>query len=336
MRFAFVLNPAARSGRAARVAPALREAARAAGVEAEIVRTERPGHGAELARAAAAAGADALVAVGGDGTAQEVASGVHRARGEGHGAAFGVVPVGTGNDLAAALGMPTAPAAAVAALAAAARGGARPLDLGRVRWQNATGPVHERLFANCVGVGFDGMAAGEVLRYKRLGGRAAYLAAVARSLRLWRRREIEAEIRTLDLPAAGAAPEAPFGLAGAGEALYRGPYFLCEVGNGHSIGGGFYLTPEARPDDGALDLCLVRPLSLRRIARVLPLAMRAAHTAEPEVTMGRAGRIAVHAHRGGLPVHADGEPLASAARTVDAEVLPGAIRALYGPGSDRR
>ena len=186
------------------------------------------------------------------------------------------------------------------------------------------------MFANCLGVGFDALAAVEVLRYKRLGGRAAYLAAIVRALRLWRSRALAVEIRT-----ASGETDAPFGMENAGEVFYAGPFFLCEVGNGHSIGGGIFLTPEAALDDGALDLCLARPLSLRRIARVLPLAMKAKHMGEPEVSMSRAQRISIRATQGVLPVHADGEVLASAATVVDAEVIPGAIRALWGPGSDR-
>lgn len=323
MRFAFVLNPAAKSGRAAKQAPAVLRAAHDAGLDASLHLTEAPGHATPLARALAESH-DVVVAVGGDGTVQEVIAGL-----VGADAAFGVIPMGTGNDLACALGMPTRIPASVSALAESAQVGAKPLDVGRLRWRDVRGDLHERTFANCVGAGFDGMAANEVLRYKRLGGRAAYLAAIVRTLRLWRSRDIVAEVRIAD-----DAGEAPFGMEDAGEVFYSGPYFLCEIGNGHSIGGGIFLTPEAKPDDGVLDLCLAQPLSLRRVARVLPLAMKAAHMDEPEVSMGRARRVAIRALSGVLPMHADGEPLGDA-QALDAEVVPNAIRALWGPGSDR-
>lgn len=274
----------------------------------------------ELAEAA-----DVVVAVGGDGTVQEVVSGL-----VGTEAVFGVVPFGTGNDLAHALRMPTKLRPAMEALA---KGSAdsRPLDVGHVRWTEDGRTINERVFANCVGAGFDGLAAIDAQRYKRLGGRAAYLAATVRALTRWKSRAIEVEIRTAE-----AGTDATIGLGDVGDLFYTGPYFLCEIGNGHSIGGGILLTPDAVPDDGALDVCLARPLSLRRVARVLPLAMKAAHTNEPEVSMGRAGRIAIRATRGTLPVHADGEPLSANALIVDCEVLAGAVRAIWGPGSDRK
>ena len=324
MRFAFVLNPAARNGRAARLAHDLQREARSLGLDATVHLTQSPGHGTDLARDLATA-AEVVVAVGGDGTVQEVIAGL-----VGTDATFGVVPSGTGNDLAHALAMPTKLKPALRALAEGAAS-ARSLDVGRVRWSEDGQTVHERTFANAVGAGFDGQAAVEAARFKRLGGRAAYLAAIVRALSQWRDREIEVEIRTAE-----AGTDAPFGLPETGEVFYTGSYFLCEVGNGHSIGGGIRLTPDAAPDDGQLDVCLARPLTLRRIARVLPLALKGAHTNEPEVSMGRAARVAIRATRGTLPLQADGEPLARDARTVDCEVLPGALCAIWGPGSDRK
>ncbi|MEM6327788.1 MAG: YegS/Rv2252/BmrU family lipid kinase [Bacteroidota bacterium] len=324
MRFAFVLNPAAKNGRAARAALDLQQHARTLGLDASVHLTDAPGHGTDLARRLTEA-ADVVVAVGGDGTVQEVVAGLI-----GTDAAFGIVPFGTGNDLAHALAMPTRLGPAMEAIAAGAPD-ARPMDVGRVRWTEDGATVHERLFANCVGAGFDGLAALDALNFKRLGGRTAYLAAVVRTLWRWRDREIEVEIRTTE-----AGTDDAFDLPETGEVFYHGPYFLCEIGNGHSVGGGFLLTPDALLDDGALDVCLARPLTLRRIARVLPLAMRAAHTGEPEISMTRARRVALRATKGTLPVHADGEPVAHDALQLDIEVVPGAVRAIWGPGSDRR
>lgn len=326
MRYAFVLNPAARNGRAARLAFSLQDQARRLGLDADVHLTQAPGHGTDLSRSLAEE-ADVVVAVGGDGTVQEVIAGLI-----GTDAVFGVVPYGTGNDLAHALAMPTRLGPAMEAIRdGAERGGGRALDVGRVRWTEDGETVQERVFSNAVGAGFDGEAAIDAASFKRLGGRTAYLAAVARTLWRWRDREIDVEIRTIS-----DGSDAPFGLDHVGDLFYEGPYFLCEVGNGHSVGGGFLLTPDAVPDDGYLDVCLVRPLTLRRIARVLPLALKAAHTNEPEVSMSRAHRIAIRATKGTLPVHADGEITARNAVVLDCEVVPGAVQAIWGPGSDRK
>ncbi len=318
MRFAFVLNPAARSGRAARDADRVLAGARALGLDASLHLTDRPRHATDLARGLAERH-DVVVAVGGDGTVQEVAAGL-----VGTGATLGVLPLGTGNDLAHALGMPTRLPSALAALAS---GAPCAMDLGRVRWTEPGGEMRERIFANSVGVGFDALVASQVPRYKRLGGRAAYLAATLGSLSLWRRRDLAIEVRTH-------VPEASPGEV-ASEVLYEGPFFLCEVGNGPSVGGGVLLTPEAVLDNGVLDLCLARAVGPVRIARLLPRAVRGTHTGAPEVVMGRAPRITLRATRGTLPVHADGEPVSAGAAVVELEVLPGAIRAIWGPGSDR-
>src|SRR5688572_7487889 len=144
MRLAFILNPAARNGRAGRVREAIEAGLSRRGVEATIVETEARGHATELAASLAGAN-DAVVAVGGDGTAHEVVRGLY-----GTETPLGILPEGTGNDFAHALGMPDDVDAAIGALLAAP---ARPIDLGRVRWtERVGGEVIQRdeLFVNCL------------------------------------------------------------------------------------------------------------------------------------------------------------------------------------------
>lgn len=337
MRYAFVLNPAAQNGRAARRRPSLEAALTAAGASFTVFETEQPGHGERLAREAAAEHA-VVVAVGGDGTVQEVARGVF-----GTDAAMGVLPFGTGNDFAHALGMPDALEAAVRALLAAET---VPVDVGRVRWQErADGgalATHERLFTNCLGAGFDALAAFWARRYKRLGGRGAYVASVLRALWQWRQPDVQVEIlaaRTGGGPTAVAPPveamvggeapsatAAPFGLtADEGEVLHEGGLFLVEVCNGFSVGGGFLLTPEAEVDDGLLDVCYVEHVTTRRALRLMPKTFTGAHVGEPEVALHRTPRVTIRSNAP-LPVQADGEILTRGALALDAEVLPAALR----------
>ena len=337
MRYTFVLNPAAQSRRAGRQRPALEKALREAGVDYTVEETGEPGHATRLARAAAAS-SDIVVAVGGDGTIQEVARGVY-----GTGATMGVLPLGTGNDFAHAVGMPDDLGAAVRALLAAEP---QALDLGRVRWlERADGggfAEHDALFTNCLGAGFDALAALGAQRYKYLGGRTAYLAAVLRALWLWRQPKVSAQIVVSDEVAASVAVAAGgagaagtgepdperFGLApGEGEVLHDGPFFLVEVGNGFSVGGGFLLTPDAVVDDGLLDVCLADYMTTGRALRLLPKTLRGAHLAEPEVMMRRTRRVTIRA-TAPLPVQADGEALSAGARALDVTVLPGTLRLL--------
>ena len=333
MRYAFLLNPAAQNHHAGRRRPALEAALRAEGVAFTLVETVAPGHAERLAREAAAEH-DVVVAVGGDGTIHEVARGVF-----GTGARMGVLPLGTGNDFAHAIGMPDDLGAAVRALLAAEP---VPVDVGRVRWQErADGgafATHEALFTNCLGTGFDALAARGAQRLKFLGGRTAYLAAVLRSLWLWRQpvatitlqtaMEPEPVLAAAEVGGAAQAEPARLGLPpGEGEALHDGRFFLVEVGNGFSVGGGFLLTPDAVVDDGLLDVCLVDRVSTKRVLQVLPKAFTGAHVCEPEVTIRRARRVTIRSEAP-LPVQADGENLTVGARVIDVEVIPGALSLL--------
>ena len=315
MRLLVLLNPAARDGRTGRARGLLESAFAEAGTEAEVVETTGAGEVERLAREAS--GVDAVVVAGGDGTVHEAVNGI-----AGTGVPLGVLPLGTGNDFAHALGMPDPLPEAVRALVAAP---VVDLDLGHVRWTDAEG-THGRLFANCLGAGFDAHAAQIAGETKWLGGRAAYLAAVLRTLWAWRRPDVR--VRVTAQYAADTVPAATASGPAEAEPLFAGPLFLCEVGNGHSVGGGFLLTPNAVPDDGLLDVCLVRHLSPRRALRLLPQSFTGAHVGAPEVTMDRVVRVEMDVVTGAVALQADGEGLTLGATKIAVEVVPGALRAL--------
>ena len=337
-----LLNPAARGGRNRHLRAPLAQALARAGLEAEIAETTARGNAERLARQAGARGRLVVVA-GGDGTVHEAVNGL-----DGTGGRLAVLPLGTGNDFARALGMPRGLDDAVRALATAPT---RRIDLGRLSWTDADG-AHERAFANCVGVGFDAHAAALASETKWLGGRAAYLAAVLRTLWVWRRPVVEVRVQTeaharraaLAGAAGGLEPAgseqaesepAGAGAAPGGQVDYSGPLFLCEVGNGQSMGGGFFITPDARLDDGLLDVCLARHLTPRRALGLLPQTFTGRHTAAPEVTMARARRLSLAvtaSAAGGVGVQADGETLTYRATGVRVEVDPGALAVVAPAG----
>ena len=311
---AVILNPAAGNRRAGRAHDQLRQALGASGVPFEIFTTERPNHASVLARRAAGR-FDAVLAGGGDGTVQEVATGLLDEAAE---TPIGIVPLGTGNDFAKLLGVPKRPADAIPALLDA---DIIPVDAGTVCWRDAETPhrIHEAIFINAVGIGFDALVAAEVDRLKVFRGISGYVAGVWKALRIWE--QPEADVRRAFVHAgADEAEEAP--------PLHRGPFFLAAVSNGVSVGGGFRLTPNARIDDGLLDLCLVEgPLSFARIVTLLPKAIAGRHLGEPEVTMGLVDRLAVRLSAG-VPIHVDGEVLTRTAVEIEVEVRPGAFRML--------
>ena len=151
MRTIAILNPFADYGRAGKKRAVVETALREAGMEVEVWLTEASGHAVALARQAAAE-AEAVLAVGGDGTIHEVCRGLIESS---HTAHLGVMPLGTGNDFAKMLGMARRPEAAARQLAAATP---QAVDYGIVRWVE-DGRAGERAFINNVGIGFDAQAA---------------------------------------------------------------------------------------------------------------------------------------------------------------------------------
>jgi diacylglycerol kinase (ATP) len=306
MRYTFILNPAAGHGAAARRRRAVEAAVAASGLDADLRLTEGPGHAFTLAREAAAE-KDVVVAVGGDGTVQEVSGGILASRRPVH---LGVLPLGTGNDFVKMLGMPSEPRAAVEALR---RARPQAVDYGRVRWWE-DGKAAEGTFVNAVGIGFDAQVAGEVGAFKFLPGVAAYLAAVLRTLARWKAPRVRVTVEQ------AAAP--PY--------RYEGPLLLTTAGNGTCSGGGFYLTPAASVTDGLLDVCLIEGISVPRILQLLPFTLFGRHIHAREVHMHRGVRIHLESDAP-LPVHADGELLTRAARRLEIEVVPGGLSALMAP-----
>lgn len=308
MRIAFILNPAAQGGRARRVWPRLEAAADRMGLDYTVSQTLGPGDGERLALTLRDR-SDLVVAVGGDGTVQEVA------RGLAHGPTpLGVLPVGTGNDFAGALGMPRALPAALQALRDTPP---RLCDLGEASWIDTAGRRGRRVFANCLGAGIDAQASLEADRFKLVQGRSAYAAGILRSLWMWRTPTAEIAVAVGETWEDGGACARP---------LFRGPVILCEVGNGPTLGGGFRITPDARIDDGRLDVCVVRHAPTSRVLTLLPRAVAGTHKDQPEVTTARTRTMTVQVLRGSLPLQADGEALTEAAVWVGVAVLPDALR----------
>ena len=294
-RFYVILNPVAGRGRAARCWPRVKAELDAAGATYELVRTERHGHAEQLAEAAARAGWPAVLAAGGDGTLHEVANGLMRAADGGESTPLGIVAAGSGNDFALQVGVPADPAAAARR---AVTSEPRAVDVGR---------VGERWFTNGVGVGLDARVAIEANRNRRFKGMAIYLWALMRVLRVFRPPRIRVEID--------------------GEEAFERPMTLVTVANGGRHGGGFWICPAAKIDDGVLDVCVCDQLGTAGILRFLPQVMRGTHVGAACVHMHRVHRVRITSPDP-LPVHADGEILAEDAHELDIEIVPGKLRVL--------
>lgn len=294
-RFYVILNPTAGRGATTRVRGIVEREMAQAGAAFTIAETSRRGHAAELAEAAARDGWPAVVAVGGDGTVHEVVNGLMRAAAGGPSVPLGIVGVGSGNDFAKLAGVPDDAAAAVRRMTEAEP---RAVDVGR---------VGDEWFSNGVGIGLDARVAIEVDRRRRFRGLAMYLHALARVLRTFHPPHMTVELD--------------------GERVAEGPMTLVTIGNGGRHGGGFWICPDARIDDGVLDMCVCTGLGTLGILWFLPQVMRGAHTGARCVRMHRGTRVRVTSPDP-LPVHADGEIIADDAREVIIELHPGRLRVL--------
>ena len=305
-RYKIIANPAAAKGTAALVIPRIEHTLAGCGLDFDLVRTERPWHAAELAQEAVAAGYDVVVAAGGDGTSNEVLNGLIRVQTPIPGSspyqqkesrvAMGVLCIGRGNDFAYGVGIPTDWEAGCQALV---RNHRRMIDVGRV-----TGGLypHGRYFGNGVGIGFDAVVGFEAARFARLGGFLGYLVAVLKTVFLYHR----APLVTVEYD---------------GQVITQ-PSLMISIMNGRRLGGGFMMAPQGRPDDGMLDLCIARQVSVIRIFALIPHFIRGTQATQKPITTGKASRIVVSAVEGVLPAHADGETLCTDGKRLEVELLP--------------
>lgn len=285
MKVTFIANPYAGRWRARRFFESFLEEADELGRDAEVKWTEGPGHAVLLARESRSS-ADVVVAVGGDGTVHEVVGGLMPDP-----CPLVIVPSGTGNDFAGLLGCPRTPADLVRVLDDGI--GARVdvircdgLQAGVPPGGGPGGGAATRYAVNNVGMGFEAYVNLLSRSITRLGGLALYLVAVFKAL------------RAFDCP--------PLALSFDGGAPTTGDRLMVSIGNGVSSGGGFHLTPDARPDDGQLDACIVQRIGRARILTLLPTAIKGNHVHQPEVTMRRSSELTVTCSRP-FHMHIDGE-----------------------------
>lgn len=309
-----IANPNAAHGRAERVLSKLEDALRDEGVAYTLRRTEGPGHARDLALAARAARAERILIVGGDGTVHETVAGLVDTGASGPGGSgvrpppFALLPVGTGNDFHRMVRSAPGVADAVRALES---GQPRAFEVGEVRWEGGSASV-----VNLVGVGIDV----EVLRrrtaFGRLPGLLQYLAAFASAFVRYRPIPVRVTVRRSE-----------------GEPItIETPVLLAAVTVGPSVGGGFLLSPGARPDDGVLDLFLVEALGLPRVLRYLPGILRGSTAERRGIWQLQGTRVDIEALGDqGLAFELDGELVEASTRSLSVEVKPESIEVLEPP-----
>ena len=290
----FLVNPAAENGAAGRRWPELAHEAASLGLQGDTRFSERPGHLTELAREAAA-DADLLVAVGGDGTVNEVVNGI-----AGLDVDLALIPRGTGGDFVRTFGIPGKLDRAVEV---ALRGRTRAIDLGRGRYRSWAGEDEESYFANIASAGMSGAIAKRTNETsKALGGKVSYAWATVAVFSRWRSDEVRVRVDGTE---------------------QAGRMHDVIVANGRYLGGGMKMVPEAEPDDGLLDVLLIGDLTKRDLLLTMPKTYRGKHLPHPKATLLRGTTVEIDAPEP-LPVELDGEQPGTT--PVCFEIVPRALR----------
>jgi diacylglycerol kinase (ATP) len=298
-----ILNPMADMGNAWRVARDLRSITEQHG-GVDWSGTVYPGHAIELAQQAGEQGYSMVIAMGGDGTVHEVVNGLMKVP-EGNRPTLGVVPAGSGNDFAHAIGVP---ATSDHALVHALNTEASAVDLGLLTDEHGK----QEYFDNTLGIGFDTVVTIRSHKLPVLRGFLMYLTAVIQTI-LLNHNAIAMQIETEDQK-------------------WDQSNLLLTMCNGPREGGGFMMAPEAKIDDGILHYAMIKSVSRPMMFRLIPEVMNGTHGRFKQVSMGSCKKMSVAANRA-LYIHTDGEVYSGFGtniRKVTFEVMPGVLKVVRG------
>ena len=291
-----IVNPASGGGRASRAEPEVASLLASRGYSAKFVHSKSSEDIRDLAAQAAADGFRNVVALGGDGAFHHLVEGIR-----GTDVVAGFFPAGNGNDIARSLGIPRDP---VAAAIDFLRGQPRAVDLVRVRFSD--GRLAHYLGAG--GMGLDAEAAHLAnTRFRAWPGVTRYLAG---AFTIFFREPLLGVMAEMD------------GASWSGRALF------VAVANATSYGSGVRIAPQAKMDDGLLDVVIVGDVGLLRLLEAIPIVLTSGDLRGfPEVTRYRCRQVSLRADRAAR-VHGDGEALGVA--PADFEILAGAVRVMVG------
>ena len=287
MTIALLTNPTAGKGKGARAREEALARFRAAGRDVISMEGRDADEALDLARQAVADGAESLVAVGGDGMVHLALQAL-----AGTGVPLGIVPAGTGNDVARYFDIPRKDAGAAADRILA--GEQRVVDLAR------SGTKH---FITVLAAGFDAIVNERANRMTWPKGQMRYNIATLAELRVF-----EPLPYTLDLDGESISLDA----------------MLVAVGNGPSFGGGLRITEGAILDDGLLDVVIIKPMSKPSLIKTYPKLFKGTHVTHPQYEHHRVRSVTVAAP--GIVSYADGERFGALPLTV--ECAPGALTVL--------
>ena len=275
-------------------------------VDSEIVFTERSGHASELSEQFYKRGFRYIIAVGGDGTLNEIINGIELNSNK----QMAVLPVGSGNDFARNLNFIKGELDFDTIFSPVNH--TINVDIGEIDIHNLSSGNKETFrFINSVGLGFDAIVANLNQNNKIFSGLISYVFSVIRDLYMYRNFNIELKLNN---------------------EIITGQKLLVSIGNGKTTGGGFYLTPKAKINDSILDLCLIDQVGKIELIKSLPKALFNRIGTVDKAKLYQFTDLHLKTDSSVL-IHCDGEIISKAALEVSIRVIPNFIRTTYKPAS---
>jgi len=297
-KWAFIVNPVAGGGLAKSKVHEIEENLKKYNIDGEIILTERPGHASEISASQAGKGARFIIAVGGDGTMNEVARPLINNKD----VIVGIIPAGTGNDFDQIPGFP--------------------VHFKEKEWETFfskkvialdVGVVNDKIFLNGMGLGFDAEVAAENYTEDgkvKKGGANKYLWHIIKTLLFFKEKRMTVTN---------------------GPGIIETDCFINTISVGRRFAGGFFLTPKAIANDGLLDVCSINKLNLIHRFRLLLKVPKGEHINDKKVFYYQTAALEIEFQEK-VPFHVDGEINFSDKFTVS--ILPGALNIIYNPDGD--
>lgn len=297
-KWVFIINPIAGNGFAISLADKIRDMVSRNAIEAEIVFTEKKGHATELSSHYADKGFDYIIGVGGDGTINEIAAPLVGKKN----IVIGLIAGGTGNDFIQITGFPGRFEEKDWDMFF--RANARPMDVGQ---------CNGKIFLNGMGLGFDAQVAAENYTEPgevRRGGKNKYIWHILKTLLFFKEKRMTAI-------SGGTSSETDC--------------FINTIANGRRFAGGFFLTPKAIANDGLLDVCSIKGLSLLQRLRILLMVPKGTHINDSKVNYYQTEKLSLE-FPVEVPFHVDGELFF--ARKFEVGVMPAGVNIIFNPDGD--
>ena len=294
-KWAFIVNPAAGGGLAKSMVKEIEENIRKHNIDGEIIFTGRPGHASEISASLAKKGTKIIIAVGGDGTMNEVARPLINNRN----VIAGILPAGTGNDFDQITGFP--------------------VHFKENDWEiffrknvvaMDVGVVNDKIFLNGMGLGFDAEVAAQNYTEDgkvKKGGANKYLWHIIKTLLFFKEKRMTVKN---------------------GAAIFETDCFINTISVGRRFAGGFFLTPKAIANDGMLDVCSIKKLNLIQRFRLFLKVPKGEHINDKKVNYYQTSGLEIEFPEK-VPYHVDGEINFSNKFIVS--ILPGALNLIYNP-----